>query len=66
LFQPLAFETFGPLDASAMYFVDSIGRRLRALSDDSRETIQRLSVCGPRFNSVILLNSSVGDCHVGE
>ena len=69
LFQPLAFETLGPLNASAIDFINSIGRRLRDLSDDSRETsflFQRLSICVQRFNSVILQNSFVGDCRGGE
>jgi hypothetical protein len=64
LFQPIAFETLGPLNASAIDFVESIGRRLRVLFDDSRETgflFQRLSVCVQRFNSVILQNSFVVD-----
>ena len=69
MFQPLAFETLGPLNASAIDFINSIGRRLRDLSDDSRETsflFQRLSICVQRFNSVILQNSFVGDCRCGE
>ena len=64
LFQPIAFETLGSLNASAVDFVESIGRRLRDLSDDSRETsflFQRLSVCIQRFNSVILHNGFVVD-----
>ena len=69
LFQPLAFETLGPLNASAIDFVNTIGRRIRVLSDDSRESsflFQRLSVCIQRFNSVILQNSFVGDCSNGD
>jgi hypothetical protein len=38
LFQPMAFEILGPLNASANDFVESIGRRLRVLFDNSRES----------------------------
>jgi hypothetical protein len=43
LFQPIVFETLGPLNASAIDFVESIGRRFRVLFDDSRETCFLLS-----------------------
>ena len=36
-FQPLAFETLGPLNAS-MAFVTELGRRLSESTDDPRET----------------------------
>ena len=37
-FQPLAFETLGPLNASSMAFVTELGRRLSESTDDPRET----------------------------
>jgi hypothetical protein len=69
LFQSLAFETPGPLNASAIAFVNSTDRHFRALSDDLRETsvlFQRLSICVQRFNSVILQNSFDGDCRCSK
>jgi hypothetical protein len=68
IFQPVAFETLGPLNASAIDFINSVGRRLRDISNDSREPsflFQRLSVYVQRFNSVLLQNSFV-DCHSVE
>ena len=46
IFQPVAIETLGPLNASALNFLSEVGRRLTSLSGDSRETsflFQRLS-----------------------
>ena len=45
-FQPLAFETLGPLSASSTAFVTELDRRLSESTDDSRETafpFQRLT-----------------------
>ena len=56
-FQPLAFETLGPLNASSMAFVTELGRRLSESTDDPRETsflFQRLSVAVQRFNAVLI------------
>ena len=47
LFQPVATETLGPLNASAVNFLSEAGRRLTSLSGDLRETsflFQRLSM----------------------
>jgi len=38
IFQPVAIETPGPLNASALNFLSEVGRRLTSLSGDSRET----------------------------
>jgi len=38
IFQPVAIETLGPLNASALNFLSEVGRRLTSLSGDSRET----------------------------
>jgi hypothetical protein len=68
IFQPVAFETLGPLNACAIDFINSVGRRLRDISNDSREPsflFQRLSVYVQRLNSVLLQNSFV-DCHSVE
>jgi len=47
LFQPVAIETLGPLNASALNFLSEVGCRLTSLSGDPRETsilFQRLSM----------------------
>ena len=56
----IAFETLGPLNASALNFLGEVGRRLSSLSGDSRETsflFQRLSMIVQRFNSVLIMHS---------
>jgi len=53
--QPVAFETFGPINSSGLQFLAELGRRISSVSGDSRETsflFQRLSVCVQRFNAV--------------
>ena len=60
IFQPVAMETHGPLNASALNFLSEVGRRLSSVSGDSRETsflFQRLSVIVQRFNSVLILDT---------
>jgi len=60
IFQPIAMETHGPLNASTLNFLSEVGRRLSSVSGDPRETsflFQRLSVIVQRFNSVLILNS---------
>ena len=36
-FIPLAFETYGPINDKGTKFLQELGRRLRTISDDSRE-----------------------------
>ena len=60
LFQPVAIETLGPLNASAVNFLSEVGRRLTSLSGDPRETsflFQRLSILIQRFNSALITDS---------
>jgi len=62
IFQLVAFETRGSLNASSFDFLREVGRRLTASSDDFRETsflFQRLSVLIQRFNSVLTLESFI-------
>ena len=57
MFRPVAIETFGPLNASALNFLSEVGRQLTSLSGDSRETsflFQRLSMIIQRFNSALI------------
>jgi len=54
-FQPIALETLGPYDPSALMFLTQLGKRLVAASGDPREIsflFQRLSVTLQRFNWV--------------
>jgi len=56
IFQPLAFESDGPQNASAICFIKELGHRISQHSDDDRETqflFQRLSVIMQRFNAVL-------------
>ena len=58
--QPVAFETLGRLNASALNFQSEVGRRLSSLSGNPRETsflFQRLSMIVQRFNSVLNMDS---------
>jgi len=60
IFQPVATETLGPLNASALNFSSEVGRQLTSLSADSRETsflFQRLSMIIQRFNSALIMDS---------
>ena len=57
LFQPIAFETVGPINSSGLLFLTELRRRISLTSGNKRETsflFQRLSVCIQRFNSVAL------------
>ena len=60
IFQPVAIETLGSLNASGLNFLSEVGRRLTSLSGDSRETsflFQRLSMLIQRFNSALIMDS---------
>jgi len=60
IFQPVAFGSLGPLNASALNFLSEVGRLLSSLSGDPRETsflLQRLSMSVQRFNSVLIMDS---------
>ena len=53
IFQPLAFESHGPQNASAISFIKELGHRISQRSGDARETqflFQRLSLILQRFN----------------
>ena len=60
LFQPVAIETLGPLNASAVNFLSEVGRQLTSLSGDPREIsflFQRLSMLTQHFNSALITDS---------
>ena len=58
MFQPIAVESLGPVNAYGCAFLSKLGRK----SGDDRETsflFQRLSVLIQRFNAILLLDSFV-------
>ena len=59
-FVPVAFETLGPICNDGTDFINKIGKRLRAISGDKRESSflwQRLSIAVQRFNAVCILGT---------
>ena len=64
LFQPIAVESIGPNNCSAVSFLSGLGRRIDEVSGEPRDgsfIFQRLSVLIQRFNAVLL-----HDCFVDE
>jgi hypothetical protein len=62
IFQPIALETLGPINTSAVEFLCELGRRICAVSAEAKETsflFQRLSITQQRFNSVLLHNAFI-------
>jgi len=62
MFQSIAVESLGPINASGCAFLSKPGRKLSTQSGDDRETsflFQRLSVLIQRFNAILLLDSFV-------
>jgi len=60
IFQPVAFERLGSLNASWIRFLCEVGQRLSVVSGDPRETsflFQRLSISIQRFNSILIHES---------
>ena len=60
IFQPLAFESHGPQNASAISHIKELGHRISQRSGDARETqfrFQQLSVILQRFNAVLFRES---------
>ena len=54
-FVPLAFETLGPINVKGVEFLQQLGHRLVAISDDNRQTsflFQRISIMLQRFNAI--------------
>ena len=63
-FQPIAVESLGPANESAVHFLVSLGKKIAQQTGDERETaflFQRLSVSVQRFNCVLLHDSFVDD-----
>ena len=63
-FQPIAVESLGPANESAVDFLTKLGNKIAQQTGDERETaflFQRLSVLVQRFNCVLLHDSFVDD-----
>jgi hypothetical protein len=61
-FVPIACETLGPLNSTAINFLSDLGKRIAAVSGDSREgcfLFQRVSIALQRFNSVCFQGSFI-------
>ena len=57
-FIPLAFETYGPTNDKDTKFLQELGRRLRTISDDPRESVflrKRISIILQRFHASLFL-----------
>jgi len=63
-FQPIAVETSGVIDCSAIDIPTALGRRISSSRSVERESLflfQRISVTMQRFNVILLHNSFVRD-----
>ena len=64
IFQPIAIETLGAFGSSAIDFFSDLGRRMRAVSQDTRAgtfLMQRLSVAMQRGNAACILGTIADD-----
>jgi len=55
-FQPVAFETHGPMDEATISFIFELGRKISQYSGDpfdSRYLLQRVSMVVQRYNSIL-------------
>ena len=61
---PLAFETYGPINNTGIKFLQELGRRLRTISDDPRESAflrQRISITLQRFKAIAFSDTFTPD-----
>jgi len=61
IFQPVAVESSGPINASGRVFLSKLGRKLADQSGEISFLFQRLSVLIQRYNAILL-----HDCFVKE
>ena len=67
VFQPIALETLGPINESAVQFLNDLGQRITSVSTDDKETqflFQRLSIALQRFNAILLHESFESDVNL--
>ena len=63
-FQPIAVESLGPANESAVHFLAVLGKKIAQQTGDERDTaflFQRLSILVQRFNCVLVHDSFVHD-----
>jgi len=61
MFQSAALETMGPINESAIQLIENLGRKISAISNETRESLflfQRLSVLVQRFIAILLVRNS--------
>jgi len=66
IFQPVALENLGTMNASAYGFLAGFGHKISAISGDDCETcylFQRISVLIQRFNATLLHDSFADENH---
>ena len=66
-FQPIALETHGPINHSAVEFLTDLGHRISSVTGEEREKqflFQRIAVALQRYNAVLLHDSF--DLHVED
>jgi len=64
LFQPTALETLGPINESAVQFLNNLGLRIASTSAEDNQGLylsQRLSIALQRYNAILLHESFVTD-----
>jgi len=60
VFQPIALETLGPINESAVQFLNDLGHRITSVLVDDKEAqflFQWLSIALQRFNAILLHES---------
>jgi len=64
VFQQIALETLGPINESAVQFLNDLGHRITSVSNDDKEAqflFQWLSIALQRFNAILLHESFESD-----
>ena len=64
IFVPMAVETFGPINADGLSFLERIGDRLSSVIEEPRESsfvFQNQSVLVQRFNMIAFRSSFISE-----
>ena len=64
VFQPIALQTLGPTNESAVQFLNDLGHIITSVSTTNKEAqffFQRLSIALQRFNAILLHESFGSD-----
>jgi len=62
--QPIALETLGPINESAVQFLNDLGHKITSVSSDDKEVqflFRRLSIALQTFNAILLHESFESD-----